>query len=111
MIVTMPYLAEVSKNSHKWRKTRGTKASVKSWMNLLAIRAEPAKGFQKYNIGVKGFFWSENRPDMQNLTEVISDALQEGLGVNDKHFRFRDDGYELGYSDQRLEISIEGKDE
>ena len=108
MIIKMPYLPDISKNSHKWRKTRGTKGSVRAWMKLLATRAEPARGYRKYNVSVKGFFWDERRPDLQNLFEVVSDSLQEGLEVNDKFFRLSDSGYELGHSDQHLEIEVKG---
>jgi hypothetical protein len=44
---------------------------------------------------------------MQNLFDLVSDAVQDGLGVNDKYFTITDDGYETGYLEPELVITIE----
>lgn len=98
----------MSENSYKL-KTRRTRPMVKMWMQELA---EKVGGLnipkcQGYRIGVFGKFTDERRPDISNLFKVISDAIEDGLGVNDKHFKLIDKGYRLGHFDPELEITIE----
>jgi len=108
-VVEMPYIGGVSsKNDYKWG--RGTKKTVKVWMKQLAEKVEGYKGFSRYEVHVSGQFKDERRPDLQNLFEVVSDALQEGLGVNDKWFEFHDAGYRLGHEEEKLFIRLVGKE-
>jgi Holliday junction resolvase RusA-like endonuclease len=106
--VVMPYIGGVlSENAYKW-KTRGTKWPVKFWMAELAdkVRQLSIPLADKYEVGVFGRFTDERRPDISNLFKVVSDAIEAGLGVNDKYFRMVDRGYKLGYLDPELEITI-----
>src|SRR3972149_3725552 len=103
--VTMSYIGGIlSENSYKFL-SRGTKPYVKMWMRELSgkvgLLKVPSAG--SYEIRVFGKFTDERRPDISNLFKVISDAIQEGLVVNDKHFRMIDSGYRLGFLDQELE--------
>ena len=106
--VVMPYIGGIlSENAYKWG-TRGTKPFVKRWMRELAGKVKeldiPQVG--SYEIELFGRFTDERRPDLSNLHKVIGDALQKGLGVNDKTFRFVDKGYSLGHLSPELEITI-----
>lgn len=108
--VEMPYIGGViSKNSYRF-KNGGVKPEAKIWMRLLSKRVArlevpPAP---KYRVGVQAFFADERRPDIQNLFEIVSDAVQLGLQVNDKHFILVDKGYSTGFLSPYLVISIEG---
>ena len=105
----MPYISELSENSYKWLGGRGTKPHIKRWMLQLAqkiVKAEVPKAKQ-YIVGVRGYFRDGRRPDISNLFKVTLDAAEDGLGVNDKHFIAKDDGYELGHLYQHLKITIE----
>jgi len=111
--IVVPYIGGVlSENAYKFA-TRGTKPFVKLWMKELASKVKELdiEKCGSYEIGVFGRFTDERRPDISNLFKVISDALkktkrQEGLGVDDKYFRMRDDGCELGHIDPELVITI-----
>lgn len=108
--VTMSYIGGIlSENAYKFQ-TRGTKPFVKLWMNELAdkVRELPVDKSDTYEIRLFGKFWDERRPDLSNLHKVIGDALEKGLGVNDKHFLFVDEGVSLGHIDPELVITIRG---
>jgi hypothetical protein len=103
--IIMPYIGGVlSKNSYKF-PNGGTKPVVKHWMNDLACQLDHQDG-GFYEVRVHGRFTSNVRPDMQNLFEVISDAVQRGLGVNDKNFTLVDAGYSTGHIRQHLVITV-----
>jgi len=107
-IIVVPYLGGIlSENAYKY-STRGTKPFVRLWMKELAekVRQLDIPRYETYEIGVFGKFTDERRPDIPNLFKVISDAIEKGLGVNDKHFRLIDKGYELGWTDPELVITI-----
>lgn len=111
-VIEMPYIGSIlSDNSYKL-PTRGTKPFVKRWMRELAdkVRALDIPESDRYQIGVRGLFLDERRPDISNLFKVISDSVQRGLGVNDKHFRLIDGGYETGHLDPKLVITVEVPD-
>ena len=106
--VVMPYLGGIlSENSYKFL-TKRTKPYVRMWMRELAGKVKELSIPQAptYEIGVFGKFTDERRPDISNLFKVISDAIQNGLEVNDKHFRLVDKGYSLGHLDPELVITI-----
>lgn len=106
--VAMPYIGGIlSENAYKFA-TRGTKPIVKLWMRELAekVKALDIPKCEAYEIEVFGKFTDERRPDISNLFKIISDAIEKGLGVNDKHFRMMDKGYSLGWTDPELVITI-----
>jgi len=112
VVVTMPYIGRaISKNYYKF-PNGGTRPAAKKWAEELARRIrtvvlETCIGPASFRVGIYGRFESENRPDIQNLFDLISDAVQDGLGVNDKYFTMADDGYKTGYLEPRLVITIE----
>ncbi len=105
----MPYIPEISKNSCKFPRG-GIKPHVRNWMNDLSLKIADANIPQlgQYVVGIHGRFLSEVRPDIPNFFDIVLDAVQNGLEVNDKFFRARDDGYETGYVKPELIITIEG---
>ena len=109
--IVMPYIGGIlSENSYKYL-TKRTKPYVRYWMRGLKEKVEaldvPKAG--SYEIRLYGRFTDErSTPDLSNLHKVIGDALEEGLQINDKHFRFIDEGYSLGHFDPQLEITIVG---
>jgi len=107
--IRMSYIPEVSKNSCKFR-TGGIKPKVRWWMKDLASKVSAANipSSKNYVVGICGHFRDERRPDIPNFFDIVLDAVQDGLGVNDKFFRARDDGYETGYLKQELIITVEG---
>ncbi len=109
--IVMPYIGRVlSKNYYKFPRG-GTRPLAKSWKRELADKVRNLNivtdSLGIYRVGVRGHFSSESRPDIQNLFDLISDAVQDGLGVNDKRFVVVDDGYETGYLKPELIITIE----
>lgn len=108
--VVMAYIGGIlSDNAYK-QQTRQTRPYVKLWKRGLASRVRELEiaECETYEIGVFGRFTDERRPDISNLFKIISDSIEDGLGVNDKHFRMVDKGYKLGYTDPELVITIKG---
>jgi len=105
----MPYFGELSENSYKL-PNRATKPHVRAWMADLARQVSEVNvpKCKRYVVGIRGYFPSESRPDIPNLYKVTLDAVEDGLGINDKHFTARDDGYELGHVKPYLRITVEG---
>lgn len=106
--IIMPYIGGIlSENAYKF-KTRRTKPFVRMWMKDLAYKVKGLEipKCESYEIEVSGRFTDERRPDIPNLFKIIGDSLQEGLGINDKWFQFRDLGYSLGHFDPELVITI-----
>jgi len=110
--VTMPYIGGVlSVNSYKVRgrygfATNATKRVVKLWMNELA---QKVKGFEhngSLTITIYGKFLDERVPDLANLHKVIGDAIKDGVGLDDKNFKFVDRGYGVGYLKPSLDITL-----
>ena len=111
--IIMPYIGGIlSENSYKFA-TRGTKPFVKLWMKELEdkVRQLDIPRHKLYEIGVSGRFTDERRPDIPNLFKVILDAIERGLGINDKYFQAVDGGYTLGYFDPELVITVIPKGE
>lgn len=106
--IEIPYIGGIlSENSYKL-PTRGTKPVVKRWMSNLADEVRNLKlNGETYRVGIRGLFYDERRPDISNLFKVVSDAVQKGLGINDKYFTLIDNGYETGYLEPKLVITIE----
>ena len=46
-------------------------------------------------------------PDLANLHKQIGDAVEAALGIDDREFRFVDEGYEQGEPEPHLIIRIE----
>lgn len=111
--IVMPYLGGIlSDNAYKYA-TRGTKPIVNIWKRELAGKAQALNipESKDYIIEVYGRFTDDRRPDLPNLFKVIGDGLKKtknylGLGVDDKLFRFRDIGFELGKFDPEIVITI-----
>ncbi len=105
----MPYFGELSENSYKL-PNRATKPHVRKWMADLALNVANAHipTASQYVVGVRGHFLDERRPDIPNLFKVTLDAVEDGLGINDKAFTARDDGYETCHMPPELIITVEG---
>jgi len=113
----MPYIGgHLSVNSMKIVR-RGRRMAnfpeVDDWMFELASKVEHLRGKVKPPIKVKlfGKFRDNRRPDLDNLWKVIFDSLEEGLGLNDRHFIPISEGFELGHGNQELVITLEGTNE
>lgn len=112
--IIMPYIGGVlSVNRYKIRgrgghPTNKTKPEVEIWMTQLADKVKGLGFGSDTVIELKGHFSDDRVPDLHNLHKVIGDAIKEGLGVDDKDFRFVDIGYSTGYSKPELEITLKG---
>lgn len=107
--IVMPYIGSIlSENNYKYHLTKKTKPFVRMWMRDLAnkVKLLEVPRSESYEVGVFGRFSDDRRPDISNLFKVISDAVQDGLEVNDKHFRLVDRGYTLGHWDPELVITV-----
>ena len=114
MKVVMPYIGGVlSVNSYKIRgrggvQTNKTKPEVELWMAELASKVKGYRTDGNLTVELFGRFCDNRVPDLPNLHKVIGDALKEGLGVDDRDFRFVDLGYDTDYDRPTLEITLKG---
>ena len=116
MKIVMPYFGQLSVNRYKigkaGRPTNKTRPEVKMWMAVLADIVRAQNQTEKLQVPVtiqlRGKFKDQRIPDLNNLHKVTSDAIQAGLDINDRDFRFEDLGYETGFREPVLEISIVG---
>jgi hypothetical protein len=110
--IVMPYIGGIlTDNDYKFLN-KGTKPIVNMWKRELAQKAEQL-GIEggEFKVEIFGKFADERRPDIPNLFKVILDGLkktktQRGLGVDDRHIHPKDVGYELGYIDPVIEITV-----
>ena len=112
--VVMPYTGgRLSVNAMKivraGRRTHRNFAEVDDWIFQLALKVSHLKGQLKPPIKVRlfGKFKDNRHPDLHNLHKIIGDALEKGLGVNDKDILISDEGFELGHMNQELVITLE----
>jgi len=99
--VEMEYLPNCSKNSYRTREGI-IKSDVRRWMDDLAwmvmswsrscgIELKPP-----LKIKISGIFKDERScPDVHNFVAVIADAVQQGLEINDRHFKIECDTPEI----------------
>jgi len=113
--IVMPYIGfHLSVNAMKIMR-RGRRGpnfpEVDDWMFQLALKVSHLKGQFKPPIRVRlfGRFRDNRHPDLHNLHKVIGDALEKGLGVDDKYILISDGGFELGHEKQELVIALEGE--
>ena len=112
LYVTAPYIgACLSVNHYKYRGGKRTRNETLQWMQELACAVRPYSTLFHTNRAVRivlwGHFRDNRRPDLANLYKVIGDALQDGLGVNDKLFQFEDGGIIIGATAPQLKLDIE----
>lgn len=98
--ISMPYIGGVlSVNRYKYKGGLYTKREVKQWMDALAMVANNKLRKERVKVPViihiNGLFKDKRVPDLANLHKVIGDALETALDINDKHFRFVDEGYSI----------------
>jgi len=113
MKVVMPYIGQaLSVNSYRVRigrrLTTRIRPEVKLWMGQLAEKVKGVETDGNLTGELFGKFIDGRVPDLPNLHKVIGDALKEGLGVDDRDFKFVDLGYDTGYDRPVLEINLEG---
>ena len=116
MQVVMPYIGKaLSVNYYKivgkgGVKTNRTRPEVTIWMRQLAERVKrfPIHPGDPLVILLHGRFVDDRAPDLSNLHKVIGDAIRDGVGVDDKSFKFVDLGYSIGYPRPVLEITLQG---
>ena len=115
LTIHMRYFGQLSDNRRMTRSKTGAtilRSDVKKWMNDLSMCVKLLSQHLKFEppiqIRLDGHF-KDNRArcDLSNLTKAIGDALQVGLGVNDKHFRFQDGDVITGAKEPKLVIRIE----
>ena len=90
------------------------KPEARQWKDALSCLAYmECKDFtvpQPVQIGLSGRFKDNRVPDLANLHKLVGDALQDALGINDKHFEFHDKGYTIDKNaDPELYIWVEAE--
>ena len=115
--ISMPYIGKrLSVNHYMGKNKYGAwfiYPEVVQWMQALTASANyhlrNSKVKQPPTIHLSGIFKDyNNAPDLNNLHKVIADALQGALGINDREFRFHDEGYTIDKSkDPTLIVGIE----
>jgi len=92
-----------------------TRPETKQWMKLLHYKWIVLQDKHKLTlklpptIHLSGIFKDKRScPDLHNLHKTIGDALEPAFGINDREFRFIDEGYTIDKSkDPMLIIGIE----
>jgi Holliday junction resolvase RusA-like endonuclease len=105
--IEMPYPGAVISKNHMWTSGDRRKGLVKEaaeWKQTLAdwLQQYPFYHLHLYivlpvqvEIGAR-FVDERHRPDMHNLAELICDAIQDGIDVDDKHFEVTTRQPEMG---------------
>ena len=105
--MVVPYFGMLSVNRYKIPGTRVTRAEVRTWMDILASQVKGCGARPPIRVKVQGLFRTEHKPDIHNLHKVIGDAIEKGLGINDRHFVFDDQESKFGYAKSTLEITLQ----
>lgn len=105
--IEMPYMGYISSNKYKIFGTKKTRPEVENWMNALADKVRGVKMEPPIIVSLYGKFYDNRAPDLANLHKVVGDAIQAGLGINDKEYRFRDEGYEIGCARPIIIVTLE----
>lgn len=110
MKITTIYFGDLSCNNYKIPGTRVTKPRVKKWMEALAQAIKDCKPEMTPPITIKlsGRFRDSRYPDLSNLHKVLGDAVEMGLGINDRYYKFLDGSVETGCLNPELDIEVEG---
>ena len=101
VMVGMDYPGQQISKNHLWRggsRRYGMNDVAKSWRRTLADSIQNALLAQfgaaasnikpPVTVRVAGRFVDrKNAVDLHNLGELVCDAVQEGTGINDKHFK------------------------
>jgi len=116
IVIEMPYINNLSVNSYRLSSRKGStysiKNSVKGWMVELARKVSVYQGLVQTPVfvTVSGTFKNKaSEPDMHNLDKVLCDALEMGLKLNDRSFRFRVGTVNYSSKDPVLKIVLEGE--
>lgn len=104
----------ISVNHYKYAGGKYTKPEARQWMQALSCLVCQKLRTYKVNIpvqiGVSARFKDKRIPDLANLHKLIGDALQNALGINDKHFEFHDKGYTIDKNaDPEIYVWVEVK--
>ena len=90
--IVMVYVPSCSKNAYKFRDG-SIKPEVRQWMDDLAwmisawSRGEGVTCTPPLKVLISGTFKDgRSCPDVHNFVTVIADAIQEGLGINDREY-------------------------
>ena len=99
--VEMEYLPTLSVNRYK--TVRGIiRNEVRQWMDELTliircvVNAKEPEFTPPLKVRLDAVFKDNRHPDLSNLWKVVCDAVKEGIGIDDKHFRIEDGDIELG---------------
>lgn len=111
LVVEMPYIGKsLSVNYYQvrfgTRQTTKVRPEVKLWMSQLT---EKVRGFEHQGVvtvSVFGKFIDERVPDLDNLAKVTLDAIKVGINLDDRHIRFRSEGYSTGFVSPKLVITL-----
>jgi len=116
----MPYIGKrLSVNHYMGKNKYGAMfiyPEVVQWMQALTARANYHLRNSKVKlpptIHLSGIFKDKRSMiDLSNGHKIISDALEQSLGINDREFRFVDEGYTIDKSKlPMLIIGIEVED-
>ena len=106
-MVEMEYLPNLSKNRYKL-PNGVIKRQVREWMEQLAwmihalVVSQNTEFKPPVKVKIDGEFTGGGRmPDIQNFTDIISDSIEQGLGINDNQFEI-----ETGLAKRSLDAKL-----
>ena len=96
--IAIPYIGGVlSVNRYTFHGGHKIRPQVSDWMDTLAGRASELFNGREVPdpliVRLSATFRDNRVPDLANLHKVIGDALQRALPLNDRFYRFVDEGY------------------
>ena len=90
--VVMEYQPNCSKNRYKTRDGF-IRRDVRKWMGELAtalsMQMNAVGGLRMkppVKVKIEGEFRDKRMPDLQNFVDIVADAVQEGIGIDDRYF-------------------------
>ncbi len=122
--IHMDYPGRLISKNHLWHRghrSAGMNRTALAWKDALAAsvialcrEAGITAPAPPVTVRIGGRFRNRNHaPDMQNLVELIADSVQEGLGIDDKHFSIATEHPQFGAQVPEvlvtLEVTVEAK--
>ena len=111
-VVSMKYIGGVlSKNRYQFHGTHHIRPEVRRWMDDLAKKVADlgVPLSHSYDIEVSGEFRDGRAPDLHNIFIVVADAIEKGLGINDKYFNLSCGTTLCGVMEPKVVIKIQPK--
>lgn len=115
--IELPYPGDAISKNHMYnsgKRSQGLTPAASAWKTTLVewLQYFPFYRMSSYVVPPVGveiggrFTDGKHRPDLHNLTELVCDAIQEAIGVNDKHFEVLTRQPEMGAAEPVVLVTV-----